>query len=202
MSGTALERTVVVLEWLGPFSFRADAENSVFVGGASAASGMYLWTVPTPKGFLIQRIGGTEKPFWMRHHQHLEAFKDGAYPIHRAASLAAGRRDPVYPGLYGDKRSRDLLRSRFHNSWPKLRRELAGTLSLLAIFLAPLDCGRRVRQRIQTALHLRLRALGGQESRFLDKPAGRWLRFPTEGPIVVRSVNDGRVRGLSGDDEA
>jgi hypothetical protein len=204
MSGSPVEAAPgsIALEWRGPFSFRPDAQNSVFVGQVSSAAGMYLWAVPTPAGLLIQRVGGTEKPFWMRHHEHLQAFERGEYPIHRVASLAAGRRDPLFPGLRGDQRRRELLTSRFHNQRPKLQAHIEGTLSLLAIFLAPLNAGVRVRRRLEDAIIRRVQAGGREASALLEQKRPMGHLHAAEAALSVRSVTDGTLRGLAGEFEA
>jgi hypothetical protein len=202
MSGATSSRTAattVVLEWRGPYSFRSDDRNSVFVGSDSAAPGLYLWTVPTQTGFLIHRVGATPKPFWQCHVEHLEAFERGANPIYRASSLATGRRNLLYPGQVGDKNQREMLRARFLNSRPKLQKELDDTLGLLAIFLAPETSERRVLQRTQTVLQARLVDIGGQVSAFLERPLGSSVRTPEEAPIRVRSVAGGKIRGVEGE---
>ena len=186
----------IALVWQGPFSFGAAGPDSVFVGPASSASGVYVWAVPTAEGFLIQRVGGTGKPFWRRHYEHLEAFHRGEYPIHRAASLAAGRRDPLYRGQLARR-----LDSAFPMRRLKLQAQLQGTLSLLAIFLAPLHAGLRVRQRIEAGILQRLRAGGHHQSVLLDRHRLNFLPHPAEPALRVESVVEQCVHGLAGDFE-
>lgn len=191
-----------VLTWHGPFTFRAGPRHSVFVGDVASATGLYLWAVPTPQGFLVHRVGGTAKPFWIRQHEHLQAFHRGEYPIHRVAALAAGRRHPVHHGVRGHRGCPGLLESRFHQKQAALAADLEGTLSLLTIFLAPLGAGLRVRRRIETAIILRLRAAGRQESAFLDRANAMCHRLATEPRLRVSSVTHEKVRGLAGEFEA
>jgi hypothetical protein len=184
----------IILAWKGPFSFRVDAPDSVFVCPATAASGVYAWAVPTPRGLLLQRVGGTGKPFWRRHYEHLEAYRRGQYPIHRAASLAAGRRDPLYHGQLANRRDSSFQMRRL-----KLEAELQGTLSLLAIFLAPLDAGIRTRRRIEAGIIRRLQARGQTASALLDRHQVVCPPHPHEPAIRVRSEADPGVFGLEGE---
>ena len=200
MSGSLDDVSTAFLDWQGPHRFVAGPQ-SVFVAPSSSASGLYLWVVPTPRGPLVLRVGETGKPFWQRHHHHLEAFQEGQYPIYRAASLARGRPDPIHPGYVGDPRRRALLRSRFAGKRTRITSELIATLSLITIYLAPISVPLRIRQRIQTALMQRLRALPGQSTRCLY---GRGEWFPglaSEVPLVVRSSTEGRVPVVEGEFE-
>jgi hypothetical protein len=187
----------IFLAWKGPYSFRVDAPDSVFVCPLSAASGVYAWAVPTPRGLLPLRIGGTGKPFWQRHYEHLEAYRRGQYPIHRAASLAAGRRDPLYRGQLANRRD-----SAFQMRRRKLEPDLRATLSLLAIFLAPLDVGIRIRQRVESGILRRLQSRGQPESALLERHR---VPYPPprlhEPAIRVRSEVVPRVHGLAGEFE-
>jgi hypothetical protein len=186
----------IILAWKGPYSFRVDAPDSVFVCPVSAASGVYAWVVPTPRGLLPLRIGGTGKPFWHRHYEHLESYSRGEYPIHRAASLAAGRRDPLYRGQLANRQD-----SAFQMRRLKLQADLDASLSLLAIFLAPLDVGIRIRQRVEAGIIRRLQARGQPESALLERhrlPCPPRLHEPA---IRVRSEVEPRVPGLVGEFE-
>ena len=202
VSGKMLEATAVVLAWQGPFSFRADAPRSVFTGPTSSASGIYLWVVPAATSVLIHGLGETGRPFWERHHEHLRAFESGKYPIYRAGSLAAGRRDPIHPGYSGDKSQRDRVRARFGSKRDRMLMELAANLSLIEIYLAPLSAGLRIRQRIRTGLLKQIRIRVGQKSLCLAGPVGKHPRLPTEAALKVASVGQGRVGWLEGEFEA
>lgn len=183
----------ISLAWKGPFSFRVDAPASVFVGPVPASSGVYAWAVPTPRGLLLQRVGGTGKPFWQRHYEHLEAYSRGEYPIHRATSLAAGRRDPLYRGQLANRQDSSFQMRRL-----KLEADLRGTLSLLVIFLAPLDAGIRTRQRIEAGIIRRLRATGSLHSALLERHR-LTVPHPADPPIYVRSIVERSVPGLAGE---
>lgn len=192
----------ILLSWHGPFTLRAGAPNSVWIGPLSARSGIYLWTVPVSGRFLIHWVGATGQPFWRRQHEHVEAFARGEYPIHRAMSLAAGRRDPIHRGLFGDPRQWAVRQQQFRNRKPKLEPELQRTLSLLAVFLAPLDAEPRVRQRIQTAIVNRVRRAGSLAAAVLETRGAPGDRLPAELPVRVTSRSRAWVLGVDGEFEA
>jgi len=194
--------STVVLTWHGPYSLHSGASNSVWTGPVSGLCGIYMWTVAAPRGLLCYHIGETGKPFWLRHHEHLEAFGRGECTIHRAAALAAGRRDPLHRPLTGAADQRARLRDRFLNQKPKLDTELRATFALLAAYLAPLGAGIRVRQRIEAELVTRMRAAGPASSAVLEARRGLRHRHPAEAPIRVRTAGAVMVLGLAREFEA
>jgi hypothetical protein len=185
----------LTLQWRGPFSFRPDDPASVFRSPLTDTAGLYLWAIPTSVGYLVQRVGGTAKPFWHRHYEYLIAYRRGEYPIHRAASLAAGRRDPIYRGQLANRRD-----SAFEMSRRKFEPELKATLALLAIFIAPLEGGLQLRQRLEAAILRRLAAAGRPYTALLE-----YHRLPavpvTDGPLRVRSVMEETVNLVEGEFE-
>jgi len=185
----------LTIRWMGPLSFRPDDATSIFTSPAAASAGLYLWAIPTPDGYLVQRVGGTPKPFWLCHYELLEAFRRGAYPIHRAASLAAGRRDPLYRGQLAGRRD-----SAFEVRRRKLEPELNATLALLAIFLAPLDAGRQLRQRLEAGILRRLESAGRPYTALLERhriPAA----VTSATPVQVRSLMEHPVALVEGEYE-
>ena len=187
----------LTMTWHGPFSFEPGAPNTLWVGPISDCCGIYLWTVPVGCGHLVHRVGGTGRPFWQAHHHHLEAYRRGEYPIHRAASLAAGRRDPLHRGLNSDREPRERQQARFINQAPRLQAELRATLSLLAAFLAPMESDCRHRQRIEAALIAGLLKAGPEASALLDTRRVPRARSSAEIPIIVRAQAPANVLGLT-----
>jgi hypothetical protein len=194
--------STVMVTWYGPFSLHSGASNSIWTGPVSGQCGIYLWAVPAPCGLLAYRIGETGKPFWLRHHEHFQAFGRGEHVIHRASSLAAGRRDPLHRPLAGTAGQRARQRHRFLNQKPRLEAELRATLAMVSAFLAPLDAGLRVRRRIEAELVTRLRAAGPAASALLEFRRGLCQRLESEQPIVVRSRAKATVLGLAAEFEA
>lgn len=185
----------LTLQWRGPFSFRPDDPASVFLSPLTDAAGLYLWAIPTPVGYLVQRVGGTAKPIWHRHYEHLMAYRRGVYPIHRAASLAAGRRDPIYRGQLANRRD-----SAFEMRRRKFEPELEATLALLAIFIAPLEGGLQLRQRLEAAILRRLADAGRPYTALLEHH--RVPKVPvSDGPLRVRSVMEEPVAVVAGEFE-
>lgn len=192
----------ISLSWQGPFSLRAGTPNTVWCASVSDRCGLYLWAIPTPRGLLLHRVGTTERPFWRRLHEELEAFGRGEYPVHRADSLAQGRRNPLHRGLFGTAECRLRQQQHFRNRMPKLQQEMQRTLSLLAVFLSPFDADRRIGQRIQAAIISRVRSAGGRASTLLETRGAPGDRMPGEEPLTVLSCIGAMVVGLPGEFEA
>jgi hypothetical protein len=138
----------------------------------------------------------------MRLYEELGAFGRGEYPIHRASALAAGRRHPLHRGLYGNAERRALEQQHFRNRLAKLEAEIRGTLSLVAVFLGPVEADSRVTQRIQAAIVTRIRSAGPVASAVLEARGAPGDRLPAERPVRVVSERGPMIVGLPGEFEA
>jgi hypothetical protein len=126
----------------------------------------------------------------------LRAYERGAYSIHRATSLAQGRRDPIYTGFLWSRKRRSALEPWFLEHLADLMGELTQTFKVFALFLAPLHAQQRLRRRVETAIVRLLLAHGGPEAAFLDDDLSTWDRLPEERPVSVSSTAAGVLRGL------
>lgn len=202
MPATTPAVCTIGLAWHGPFSLGAGTGNTVWCAPESDRCGLYLWAIPTTRGLLIHRVVTSDRPFWRRLHDELEAYSRGEYPIHRATSLAKGRRDPLHRGEFGSAECRALQQQHFRNRLPKLKSEMQRTLALLALYLAPLDTDPRIGQRIQAAIANRVRSAGNRASALLETRGPPGDRLPEEVPIQVVSCGCGSVVGMPGEFEA
>ncbi len=202
MPATSSAVETISLTWHGPYSLGAGAAHPVWTAPVSGRGGVYLWAIPTSRGLLAHRVGTTERPFWRRFYQELEAVGRGEQPIHRASSLAEGRRDPLHRGLIGDANRRALEQQHFQNRLPRLEHEIRRMLSLVAVFLGPLEADSRVTERIQAAIVTRLRSAGPVASALLEARGAPGDRLPEELAMVVVSSRRPMVVGLPREFEA
>lgn len=153
--------------------------------------------VPTAAGYLVHRVGETAVPYWQRQHEHLQAYSRGEYPIYHAASLAAGRLNPIHRVVRGQNARMRMswFAPSFHNKRKKLEAQVQATLALVAVFLAPLRAGVRLRRRIGSANTRWLRTAGRPESAVLETLGAPYRPLPAEPPPVVRSIARWRCWG-------
>ena len=188
---------VIELRWEGPFSLDANDPRALFKSTVANESGIYVWTVATPAGQLIQYVGETEDTFAARHGTHLRYYNTGRYTIHRAESFRMGRKDPVYVGYRWSKKRRQNCLSEFRARREELRQALAAMLEVIEVFVAPLDADQRARRRIETAIVQCLQKHGAQEGEFLDEGLNLWRPVPGETPIQVTTECPVPFRGLT-----
>ena len=194
--------TVLVdLRWSGPHGFLPGAPDSVFQGPVAEQSGLYLWTVQRPNGFLVHYVGQTEKSFGLRHLQHLREYWGGAYTIHQAAAFLDGRRNELYRG-YGYRGDAWRQIEPFVREHETLLSELRAMLSGIKIFLAPLAAPRRIHRRVEGAIVELLYRAGGEIGDFQEPGMRREPRRLDEAVIRVRSVSPCLLLGIPAEFEA
>jgi hypothetical protein len=99
------------LHFEGPFSWTG--ENAPQLSESSLASsccgGLYLWTVATSVGELVEYVGQTGRTFGKRFDEHLQCQLSGEYTVRDPDALLQGRRVTLWPGLWGSKRAASIV---------------------------------------------------------------------------------------------
>ena len=144
--------TVITLDWQGPFHWYPEQSRCLFVDPVGARTGLYLWAVDSPSGYLIYYVGETESSFASRHKGHERDYRNCRYDVLRAAAFRAGKRERLYQGyLWSEQRKAMRLRE-FNSRRAQLLPEIYEVLRALRFFVAPLEAEQRTRHRLEWAL--------------------------------------------------
>jgi hypothetical protein len=152
-------------------------------------SGLYVWTVDTPGGDLVYYVGETGVPFARRMHQHLEQQLAGMYHIHDPDAFARGVRKPLWHGMYGKSREPGGL-AEFLRRLPDLAPALQRFVALMRFHLAPVECERRLRCRIEAALARHFYSVPGPVGEFQETNVRYAPRRADEAPVEVSVESD------------
>jgi hypothetical protein len=86
------------LRFQGPFSWTGERVPAVADCSLAHSAGLYLWTVETSLGELVQYVGETGRAFLERFEEHLRAQLAGQYSVHDVDALLEGRAAFTRPG--------------------------------------------------------------------------------------------------------
>ena len=186
----------VRLEWQGPYAWRAGKWPPLAEAPESRQGGLYLWTVPTPSGYLVHYVGQTERGFAARHFQHLQAYLTGSYSIHNPEKFREGRREQIYRG-YGYRSGWTPVFD-FAECAGSLLPHIVAMLDSMALFLAPLTLATRSQRLIEAAIIQLLYSSADEQVRnFQSENMRCWRRVPADPAIVVECVTSAVVlRGV------
>lgn len=175
----------ITLRFEGPYT-----RSTVATCPEAEDMGVYLWTVPTAFGELVQYVGETGKSFRERFAEHFQSEALGLYRIDDVAELRQGRRVALWPGVYGPERTAaPFVTSEF-------ARPLEEYLGLVRFYLARLDASKRVRRRIEGALAKSLKSQPAPVGTFIDKYVRYEGRWRSEEPIEVHLTCASPLRGF------
>ena len=149
----------IIVEFVGPFSWLdGQAIPSILKADAGKKRGVYLWTVPLGDGELVYYVGETGRAFAQRMVEHFKEHSSGGYHLYEPHEFRHGRKVLLWPGRYGPDKEPSL--STFIERFQDLSPAIADLAKLYRFYLAPLECDKRLRERIESALanHLHLPA--------------------------------------------
>ena len=174
----------IAVEFVGPFSWPGDGEiPSILEADVGDRSGVYLWTVPCGQQELIYYVGETGRGFSVRMAEHFEKHTSGAYHLYEPREFSCGRKVALWHGMYGPDKEPSLL------AFIRRLRELAPVIADLAemyrFYVAPLECEKRMRERIEAALARYLYERPGLAGEFQDKGILYRGRKSSEEPAQV-----------------
>lgn len=140
----------IEIGFVGPYGLCGQHDRLLFGEPISAAAGIYLWTVRTRSGFVIEYIGETGESFAKRTKEHMIQAFGGNYRVCNAERLREGTAEVLWPGLWR-KGSRDRM-PEFAARYLELAPAILDYLRVIEVFLGPIEADRRFRQRVEGAL--------------------------------------------------
>lgn len=163
----------LALIFQGPFSLVGD--NAIIAHSFGKESGIYLWTVETPKGFETLYVGKTNVSFSNRTAQHLKDQFSGKDGFCDANALRKGKKDPIWRGTVGNP---DVNILDFRHNLQKYSPLLQDFIRTVKFFGAPLRVeSDRMLLRVEGAIINHLQSL---EGKFIDGTlhSKRWKTEP------------------------
>ncbi len=190
--------TLLTLECKGPFRWLADdvdTEASIFTTAAGQRCGVYLWTIPHEKRYIVYVVGQTGRPFASRFREHTTAFLAGTYNLLDLPAATRGDRSLTWQGLWFGKASLSRLPALLARGGGHFA-EVEATLRTFRVFLIPLDGDRRLRERLEAAI---MKALYLETNPFAAVPdRGMALRprRQDEEPVCVTLLSPVNLVGI------
>lgn len=158
----------MIVEFVGPLSWSGGTGiPSIFEAEIGKRFGLYLWTVPLDAGELVYYVGETGRSFAQRMLEHFKEHASGGYHIYEPQEFSRGRKVALWYGLYGPDREKSLLE--FIHRYRQLAPAIADLTELYRFYVAPLQCEKRVRERIEAALAKHLYEQPGMVGEFQDR---------------------------------
>jgi len=180
------------LNVLGPFSlFKKDEFDYFFNSPVIKETGIYLWAFPYKDSELIYYIGETGRNFEIRMVEHIQNYLSGEYGINEPEEMKKGHRERIWEGLWRGAKF-EVFISRYKELVPKIL-EL---LSLLRIYLIPIDCKTNLRKRIEGEISKHLFDQGGIVGNFQEPDYRYQLREISNGPLKIKLNFEPNILGL------
>lgn len=178
------------LRFHGPYPLCSETDDLLAHCVHRDKEGIYLWAAEQLAGFYrISYIGETSTSFYRRTKEHLIQTLGDNYRVIDADQMRTGVQQILWDGLWrSGTRTRlpDFLRDYEHLA-PAIKRYLLGH----SVFIAPIQCGSRVRKRIEGALAQHLRAL--REASSLLPSDIRFIVRRANEPAIAVSVSAERI---------
>jgi len=174
------------IRWYGPFKFHGTEDDSVFTAKEAEYPGIYLWTIPFKKQYLVYYVGETGRSFDERFVEHTQNCLNGLYRIYDPSRFAEGAKVLVWDGMWKKEYSKPARMQEFMNRYLELAPVINKYLRQFRIFVAPLDAEERIRQRIEGAIADRLREQLGIIGDFQDSDIRYRSRRDDEKPFSVK----------------
>jgi len=191
----------IVLNWTGPFSFTSEVERSLLQNPEGEHSGIYCWGVRTHGGLLPHYVGETGSSFARRHVEHFEEYARGTYSTRDADAFTAGREIILFEGPLWKKEGW-RLKQPFIDNFAELSSQVAKTLDLIELYVAPLEAERRIRRRIEGAIVDVFYSLPEEHLGLFPLGLRVWRRQPSEAAIRVTNLEPPSILGFPDSFEA
>jgi hypothetical protein len=186
--------SVIHLRFTGPYPACSESADILADCPYSKASGIYLWAVRMPTGrYRITYIGETSATFYRRIKEHVIQTLGGNYRICDPTAMLQGVQKVLWDGLWR-KGTRDKL-PEFLRRYAEFAPLIKESLAVEVIFVAVLDCEKRLRRRIEGALAEAIRSKPEASSLLPDDI--RYLkRKDAETPVRVLIQSEHVIEGL------
>lgn len=175
------EQTIAV-EFVGPFSWAGGNKTpSIHKAEVGKKAGVYLWTVPFENEELVYYVGQTGRGFAQRMLEHFREHMSGGYHLYEPHEFCRGRKVLLWPGRYGA--DKELSLAVFLQKFQGLAPAIADLAALYRFYVAPLECEKRLRERIEAGLALHLYEQPGMVGEFQDRGIVYRPRWDSEEPV-------------------
>lgn len=185
LNGQMQEGQLIELHFSGPYAWVSSPSVRVLRDSEAARGpGIYLWTVPTAEGELVYYVGETGRSITKRMDEHLSQQLSGGYRVYDPDAFVRGVKDLLWRGVYGPGSESSV--QGFVDRLPELAPALVRFVRLIRFHIAPTDCDKRTRQRIEAGLSAYLRSQGGMIGEFQEEDIHYVPRQQGEEPIDCR----------------
>ena len=172
----------IITEFVGPLSWIEGGEvSSILKAEAVKKSGIYLWTVQIGEGELVYYVGETGRSFSQRMIDHFKEHMSGGYHLYEPDEFSRGRKVLLWPGRYGPDREPSL--SVFIQRFQNLAPAIVDLAKLYRFYVAPLECEKRLRERVEAGLAKHLYEQPGMIGEFQEQGIIYRPRKDTEEPV-------------------
>jgi hypothetical protein len=172
----------ITVEFIGPFSWiGGERAPSILEAEIGKKSGVYLWTVQLEKGELVYYVGETGRSFAQRMLEHFREHMSGGYHLYEPQEFSRGRKVLLWPGRYGPDKEPSL--SVFVQRFQGLTSAIVDLAELYRFYVAPLECEKRLRERIEASIANHLYEQPGIVGEFQDQGIVYRARKDTEEPV-------------------
>jgi len=186
--------TEFTLDWQGPFGWFGSSDNVLFRRGEAKLKGIYLWAIHVDTGYLTYYVGETGKSYGERLKVHAHEYLSGIYRIYNPVDFQHGKKVPIWQGTW-KKGTEDLLPD-FLERYDELAPKILKMLSLLNIFIAPVDSESRIRKRIESSIARCLYDKPEPVCSFQESDIIYARRKSDEKPLTIINKFHDRIRGL------
>jgi hypothetical protein len=186
--------SVVSLEFYGPFKLCGAEGKVLFSEEKAQLAGLYLWTVQFQGGFLINYVGETGTSFFQRMKDHMIQCMGGNYRVCDAELLLKGEKRILWNGMWR-KGTRGLVPV-FVEKYVELAPKIKEYLTVLDVFVAPTQIGRRIRRRTEGSIAFSLREKPAPIGSFISEDVRYFGRKEDETPILVTISSSEKLLGL------
>jgi hypothetical protein len=184
-----------LVEFAGPFSWvGGDEVPCIFETMEGKNQGVYLWTVQLEAGELIYYVGETGRSFSQRMLEHFGEHMSGGYHLYEPHEFSCGRKILLWPGSYGPTKETSLVK--FFQQFQSLASAMADLARIYRFYLCPLECDRRLRERIEAGLANYLYGQVGLVGEFQDEGIFYRPRKDSEEPFLISFRSRQNLMGI------
>ncbi|MFC1591344.1 hypothetical protein ACFL43_02350 [Thermodesulfobacteriota bacterium] len=170
--------------------------DNLFYQDVSSKPGIYIWTVQTNEGCLVDYIGETGKPMLERSIEHLLDQYNGRYNIFDPKKLKEGKREHIWEGYHWRKKERPEKIKLFYKDFEKYAEAIVDTFKDCQIFMAAFTAKARIRKRIESAIIKNIASKKDFSSSLQNPPQRTIVRNDDEEPIQLEITTDENILGL------
>ncbi len=184
------------LLWHGPFSFIGDQEKNVFTCEVGKKKGIYLFTIPFEDSYRVYYVGETGKDFATRLLQHVQSYLNGFYRVFDPDEFVKGNKILIWGGMWKVDRKEQKNICDFLKRQSELNPKIIHFIEQFRVFLAPIECDKRTRERIESKIAITLNEQEGIASSFQDQDIRYRPSRKDELPLRVSMAFSKPIMGL------